>query len=40
MAHTAQSEAVLQSLIVGNKRNDETPLLWTAETERAFEQCK
>lgn len=37
-ATTPQSK--LQSMIVGNKRNDRTPLVWTAETEEAFEHCK
>lgn len=30
----------LQKLIVGNKKNDKTPIVWTDETKEAFQKCK
>lgn len=38
--HAAANQSVLRSLIVGNKKNDRTPLVWTPATEKAFEQTK
>lgn len=40
LPHATKPQSKLQSMIVGNKRNDRTPLSWTVETEEAFEQCK
>lgn len=40
MAHAAEHQAPLQSLIVGNKKNDKSPVVWTPEAEVAFNQCK
>lgn len=40
MPHAAQHQAPIQALIVGNKRNDKSPVNWTPEAEAAFEQCK
>lgn len=33
-------QAIMQSLIIGNKKNDNTPVKWTKEAEVAFEKCK
>lgn len=30
----------LSGLIIGNKKNDKTPIVWTDETKIAFQQCK
>lgn len=30
----------LQKIVVGNKKNDKTPIVWTDETKIAFQQCK
>lgn len=38
--HATEHQAKLQSLIVGNKKNDKTPVVWSSETEHAFEKCK
>lgn len=38
--HAVSSQAKLQSIIKGNKKNDKTPLEWTDETIAAFEECK
>lgn len=40
MPHSAQHQAPIQSLIIGNKRNDKTAINWTSEAEIAFNQCK
>lgn len=40
MPHSAQHQEPIQSLIVGNKRNDKTAINWTPEAEAAFQQCK
>lgn len=40
MPHAAQHQASIQALIVGNKKNDKTPVNWTPEAEAAFNQCK
>lgn len=40
LPHATTPQAKLQAMIVGNKRNDRTPLEWSADTESAFEQCK
>lgn len=33
-------QSVLQALIIGNKKNDNTPVKWTEEAEIAFGKCK
>lgn len=33
-------QMVLQKLIVGNRKNDTTPIDWNPEAEEAFQQCK
>ena len=33
-------QCVLQSLIIGNKKNDRTPVKWNSAAELAFEKCK
>lgn len=38
--HAVASQTILQTLLHGNKKNDTTPLEWTAETIAAFNQCK
>lgn len=35
-----ESQQVLQSLIVGNRKNDNTVIEWTEPAEQAFESCK
>lgn len=40
MPHAAEHQAPLQALIVGNKKNDKTPVNWTTEAQNAFEKCK
>lgn len=34
------TQLILQSMLSGNKKNNTTPLNWTAETEKAFNDCK
>lgn len=38
--HAAINQAVLQAHIIGNIKNDRTPVVWTPEGERAFTACK
>lgn len=40
LPHAVIQQSKLQSLIIGNKKNDRTPLQWTDETESAFENYK
>lgn len=40
LPHAMTHQAKLQAMIIGNKRNDRTPLIWSTDTENAFEQCK
>lgn len=40
LPHAAEVQAKLQTLIVGNKKHDKTPLVWTKDTENAFEEFK
>lgn len=40
MPHSAEHQGPLQSLIVGNKKNDKTPVTWTPATEVVFNKCK
>lgn len=38
--HAVNHQMILQSLIVGNIKNDKTSIKWTSEAESAFEKCK
>lgn len=38
--HAVEQQSILLSMIDGNKKNDRTPLVWSAETSEAFERCK
>lgn len=38
--HAVEQQAILLAMIDGNKKNDRTTLVWSAETNFAFEQCK
>lgn len=38
--HAVKSQMVLQSLIVGNIKNDKTKIVWTQEARDAFATCK
>lgn len=38
--HSAAQQSRLQSLIITNKKNDKTPIIWTPETTRAFQDTK
>lgn len=38
--HAVDSQMVLQTLIVGNKKNDTTSIVWTPEAQEAFKTCK
>lgn len=40
LPHATTNQSKLQSMIVGNKKNDRTPLIWTPDTEQAFDSCK
>lgn len=40
LPHATVHQSKLQSLIHGNKKNDKTPLVWSSETEAAFDECK
>lgn len=40
MAHAAVNQDILQSLVIGNKKNDSTPVNWTPQGEEAFGKCK
>lgn len=40
LPHAVEPQQKLQALIIGNKRNDNTPLNWTTEALEAFEKCK
>lgn len=40
MPHAAHHQESLQALIIGNKKNDKTPVVWTADSMQAFEKCK
>lgn len=35
-----KNQQVLQAMIIGNKKNDKTPVVWNKEREDAFERCK
>ena len=38
--HAAETQRTLQKLIPGNKKNDCSRIIWTKESEEAFEKCK
>lgn len=38
--HAVKNQMKLQALIVGNKKNDKTPINWTPETIKAFNDCQ
>lgn len=38
--NAAESQGILQKLIVGNKKNDKTLIVWDDEAKNAFEKCK
>lgn len=38
--HAVEHQSQLQTLIIGNKKNDATPIQWTDKTVKAFESCK
>lgn len=38
--HAVNSQMILQSLIIGNKKNDNTKIVWTEEARAAFVACK
>ena len=40
MPNAIRYQMVLQSMISGNKKYDKNPLLWSADTDHAFVQCK
>lgn len=40
MPQAAHPQAPIQARIIGNKKNDKTPVKWTPESLNAFEQCK
>lgn len=40
LPHAVEPQQKLQALIVGNKRNDNTPIVWTNEALEAFTKCK
>lgn len=40
LPHAVNNQTKLQRLIVGNKKNDTTPLVWNEESNEAFEKCK
>lgn len=40
LPHAVNNQMILQSLIQGNVKNDKRKILWTPETETAFEKCK
>ncbi|GBP17365.1 hypothetical protein EVAR_70487_1 [Eumeta japonica] len=40
LQHATKSQSVLQKLVVGNKKNDKTELVWSSEAISAFEACK
>lgn len=40
LPHTIAYQEVLQDMITGNKTKYKTPLVWSSNTESAFERCK
>lgn len=40
LPRAVDNQAKLQRLIIGNKKNDTTPLVWNDEANDAFEKCK
>lgn len=40
LSHAAEAEIPLRKLIPSNRKNDNTPIVWTAEAEAAFQKCK
>lgn len=38
--NAVKNQSVLQSLIIGNKKNDKTPVKWNSDADSAFEKCK
>nr|XP_029732873.1 uncharacterized protein LOC115268838 [Aedes albopictus] len=40
LSHASEVEIPLRKLIPSNRKNDNTPIVWTAEAEAAFEKCK
>lgn len=40
LPHATEHQMKLQSLIIGNKKNDRTPLCWNSDADDAFEKCK
>jgi len=40
LPNAAQMQGRLYALIKGNKKNDKTPVIWTSDAEKAFQECK
>lgn len=40
LPHAVENQSQLQQLIKGNKKNDNTTLVWTTDSINAFEKCK
>lgn len=40
LPNAAIKQGKLRSLVKGNKKKDKTPVIWTTETERIFNECK
>ncbi|KAL7745140.1 hypothetical protein ACLKA6_008198 [Drosophila palustris] len=40
LPNAAFKQGQLQKLIIGNKKKDKTPIVWNAEADQMFEQCK
>lgn len=38
--NAVNNQMILQKLIIGNKRNDKTPIEWTEVAKVAFQKCK
>lgn len=38
--HAVKHQMILQTLIIGNKKNDKTEIIWTPKHREAFEKCK
>lgn len=40
LPHAVEAQQKLQALIIGNRKNDNTPVAWTPDTLDAFKNCK
>ena len=40
LPHAASTQAPLNAFLVGSKKKDKRPILWTAESREAFQKCK